>query len=299
MIAKQTLTLLACGLALAACSQVPSSSVPSTVSASARSVAGRAVGPHATNVTVIVMENKDYSRITGNPAAPYINGTLIPQGALLTDYHAVGHPSEPNYVALFSGSTHGIVGDPCPVTINAANIASELASAGMTFAGYSESMPNDGYTGCETALYARKHSPWVNFPNVPATENLVYHGFPANPPNLTWITPNLCNDMHNCEIKHGDAWLSKNVPPIIAWNAKNDGLLIVVFDEAAPDKNGSNQVFGELIGPMVVAGSENTQNINHYATLRTNGRHLRHTVHEERLQRSGYYRNLAMTLRTV
>ena len=270
MMPKHALAALAFALVLADCSGAQSTSVPVTAAPGILHSAGlHATGPHASNVTIIVMENKDYARIAGNPNAPYINGTLIPQGAVLTNYHAVGHPSEPNYLALFSGSTHGVKGDPCPVNYSSDNVASELAASGKTFDGFSESMPHNGYTGCETALYARKHSPWVDFTNVPRSENLVYRGFPANPPNLTWITPNLCDDMHDCEIRHGDRWLSRNLPPIIAWNAKNDGLLIVTFDEAAPDLNHSNQVFELLIGPMVVAGSQDSQNITHYSTLRT------------------------------
>src|SRR5581483_6791175 len=188
----------------------------------------------------------------------------------LTDSHAVGHPSEPNYLALFSGSTHGIHGDPCPTTFPGDNVAAELIKAGDTFAGYSESMPHDGYTGCETRHYARKHSVWVDFPKtVPAADNLVYRGFPSSPPTLAWITPNLCDDMHDCRIVHGDQWLSKNLPPIIAWDSQHDGLLVVTFDEASPDRDRTNHVATILVGPMVTAGSTDSQNLDLYAVLHT------------------------------
>lgn len=229
----------------------------------------RAVPPHAAQVTIVVMENKDYDRIVGNPNAPYINQQLIPNGVLLSDSHAVGHPSEPNYLALFSGSTHDVHGDPCPLTYSTNNVAAELIAAGKTFAGYSESMPSDGYTGCETDKYARKHSPWVDFTNVPVADNLVYHGFPSSPPTLAWITPNLCNDMHDCTIAHGDKWLSKHVPAILAWDAAHDGLLIVTFDEAAPDLDKTNHIATVLLGPMVEHGKRNTQTLSHYAILHT------------------------------
>ncbi|MBV8372350.1 MAG: acid phosphatase [Candidatus Eremiobacteraeota bacterium] len=225
--------------------------------------------PHVAQVTVVVMENKDYDRIIGSAEAPYINKTLIPSGALLTNSHAVGHPSEPNYLALFSGSTHGIHGDPCPTTFPGSNVAVELIAAGDTFGGYSESMPHDGYTGCYHRGYARKHSPWVDFPNVPSSDNLVYRGFPQSPPTLTWITPNLCNDMHDCHIVHGDNWLSKHLPHIIAWDQQHNGLLIVTFDEAAPDRDHTNNIATILVGPMVAAGSTNDQNLTHYAVLHT------------------------------
>ncbi len=255
--------------ALAGCAGSSGIGLPGSASTMATQNAAPNSSPHASQVTIVVMENKDYDRIVGSAEAPYINGTLIPNGALLTDMHAVGHPSEPNYLALFSGSTHGIHGDPCPTTFKSANVASELIAAGDTFAGYSESMPHDGYTGCETAKYARKHSPWVDFTNLPSSVNLVYRGFPSSPPSLVWITPNLCNDMHDCRIVHGDKWLSQNLPSILNWNRQHDGLLVVTFDEAAPDRNHTNQVATILIGPMITPGSIDAQNLDHYAVLHT------------------------------
>ncbi len=225
--------------------------------------------PHGSHVTILLMENKDYDLVVGRRQAPYLNKTLIPQGVLLRNSHAIGHPSEPNYLALFSGSTQGITGDPCPVNFSVTNVASELMAAGKTFAGYSESMPRDGYTGCYYGLYARKHCPWVDFTNVPASDNLVYNGFPSTVATLVWITPNLCHDTHDCAVRVGDKWLAKNLPPIIAWDKSHDGLLILTWDEADPDKNGTNQIATVLVGPMVKAGAVTTQDITHYGVLHT------------------------------
>ena len=114
------------------------------------------VGPHGSQVTIVLMENKDYDRVAGSPQAPYFNKTLVPQGVLLQNSHAIGHPSEPNYLALFSGSTQGIHGDPCPVSFKAADVASELIAAGETFAGYSEAMPHDGREDTRCACIAKE-----------------------------------------------------------------------------------------------------------------------------------------------
>jgi phosphatidylinositol-3-phosphatase len=225
--------------------------------------------PHVAHVTIVMMENKDFDRLDGNPSAPYFNGTLVPQGVLLRNSHAVTHPSEPNYLALFSGSTQGIHGDPCPVNVSTANIATRLAAAGKTFGGYSESMPHDGYTGCFTTLYARKHNPWVDFTNIPASDNLVYRGFPSSPQSLIWITPNLCNDTHDCVVSAGDKWFSENLPAIISWNRAHDGLLIVTWDEADPDANGTNRIPTILVGPMVRPGAKDDQTIDDFAVLHT------------------------------
>jgi phosphatidylinositol-3-phosphatase len=225
--------------------------------------------PHGSQVTVVILENKNYNRIIGNPDAPYINKTLIPQGVLLRNSHAIAHPSEPNYVALFSGSTQGIHGDPCPVYFKATNAATELFTAGKTFAGYSESLPHDGYKGCYPGKYDRNHNPWVDFRNVPSSDNLVYHGFPSKVATLVWIVPNLCDDMTSCSIKTGDTWLSENLPPIIAWDAKHDGLLILTYDEAVPDNDGENHIPTVLVGPMLRAGTRDTQYVNDYGVLHT------------------------------
>jgi phosphatidylinositol-3-phosphatase len=227
------------------------------------------VAPHASQVTIVLMENKDYDAMAGNPGAPYFNRQLVQQGILLQNSHAVTHPSEPNYLALFSGSTQGVRSDSCPVSFSAKNVASELIAAGKSFAGYSESMPRDGYMGCYHAgQYARKHSPWVDFTNVPAASNRVYHGFPPDPATLVWITPNVCHDMHDCNVSIGDAWLSKNLPPIIAWDRAHDGLLIVTWDEAEPDR-GTNRIPTVLVGPMIRAGAADRQTVDHYSVLRT------------------------------
>lgn len=231
-------------------------------------VGNAAIGPHASKVTVLVMENRDYYSIVGNASAPYINKTLIPQGALLRNSHAVSHPSEPNYLALFSGSTQGVTSDDCPLTFSANNLGAQLLNAGKTFKGYSESMPSNGYTGCGADGYARKHNPWVNFTNVPKAMNLVWRGWPAYVPTVTFIVPNLCDDMHDCSTQTGDKFLSKLLPQIIAWNAQNDGLLIVTWDEASPD-DGTNHIATVLVGPMVKAGAKSTQNVNHYGVLHT------------------------------
>jgi acid phosphatase len=256
-------------LLLSACTSV----TPVAASYNGAAIADRAaaVGPHASYVTIVLMENRDYDLIAGSPEAPYFNKTLTRLGALLTNSHAVTHPSEPNYLALFSGSTHGVSGDPCPVTFSAANLASELERAGKTFIGWAESMPRDGFDGCySNNLYARKHDPWVDFTNVPASDNRVYNGLPvAKMPTVSWVTPNLCNDMHDCSTRAGDTWLSKNLPSIIAWDAKNDGLLIVTWDEADPDNSGTNHIATVFVGPMVKPGSTDSHDVDHYGILAT------------------------------
>ncbi|MGE5277429.1 MAG: alkaline phosphatase family protein [Acidobacteriota bacterium] len=223
--------------------------------------------PRPDHTVVVIMENHSYSDVIGNAGAPYIN-FLRTIGASFTDSHAVGHPSEPNYLALFAGTTKGLTDDSCPHTYSDENVASRLAAAGLSFAGYSESMPYDGYTGCASGRYARKHNPWVNFTNVPSAANLAFARFPADYgllPAVAFVVPNLCNDMHDCSVATGDTWLRANIDPYVQWAMSHDSLLVLTFDES---EDSSNRIATIFVGPMVVPG-DYAGRIDHYAVLRT------------------------------
>ena len=240
---------------------------------SSASGAGRAhrqttVHPHATTVIVVIMEHRDYNLIIGNAQAPFINGTLVPQAALMTDSHAVTHPSQPNYLALFSGSTQGVNDGSCPHTFDTANLGQEVLAAGKLFDGYSESMPKDGYMGCSSRPYVRKHNPWVDFANIPASSNLIWYDLPGVQPSVSFIVPNLCNGMHDCSTMTGDNWLKANLPAILNFDQGSDGLLILTWDESAPDRSGTNHIATLLFGPMIQPGAYG-QTIDHYAVLHT------------------------------
>ncbi|HEY5051337.1 MAG TPA: alkaline phosphatase family protein [Acidothermaceae bacterium] len=131
-------------------------------SASAASV------PRPAHVVVVLMENHAYGQIIGSTSAPYLN-SLAYAGASFTNAHGVTHPSQPNYLALFSGSTQGVTSDSCPHTFPAGNLASELVAAKLGFKAYSESLPAAGSMVCTSGSYARKHAPWTNFTDVPAS----------------------------------------------------------------------------------------------------------------------------------
>jgi len=225
--------------------------------------------PSYAHIVVVVEENHSYSEVIGNSSAPYIT-SLANNGAKMTQSFAVTHPSEPNYLALFSGSTQGLTDDSCPHSYSSANLGRQLINAGRTFKGYSESMPSDGYTGCSYGgLYARKHNPWVNFTNVPSTSNLRFSVFPTsygNLPKLSIVVPNLCNDMHDCGVSTGDTWLKNKLGAYATWAKANNSLLVVTFDE--DDHSASNRIPTLFYGAHVKTGSY-SEHITHYTLLRT------------------------------
>jgi len=234
-------------------------------------VPSAAVKAHARNVVLIIMDERDYARVIGNAKAPYLN-SLLPVAALMTNSHAVAHPSQPNYLALFSGSTQGVTDDSCPHRFSSTNLGAEAIAAGWTFTGFSESMPRDGFRRCSSRDYTRAHNPWVDFTTVPATSNVVWFDIPAAPPvianDLDVIVPNTCNDMQHCSTLDGDNWLRANLSQILLQQDGTKGLTIVTWDEAAPDADGQNHIPTVLLGPMIVPG-QYSQRVDHYSLLHT------------------------------
>jgi acid phosphatase len=231
--------------------------------------AGTAVAASAPDhVMVVVFENEDAKNIVGGPDAPYLT-SLAESGATFTNAHGETHPSQPNYLALFSGSTQGVTDDSCPQTFSGPNLAAQLQAAGQTFVGYSEDLPMAGYTGCDAGNYARRHNPWVNFPALPTSVNQPSSAMPAdfsNLPTVSFLVPNVCNDMHNCGVAAGDDWARAHLSGYVSWAQQHNSLLVVTFDE----DNGSsaNHIATFLVGPMVTAGASDQQ-IDHYSLLRT------------------------------
>lgn len=226
--------------------------------------------PTYAHVVIVVEENRSQANIIGNKAAPFINA-LAAGGAMMAQSFAETHPSEPNYLALFAGSTFGVTKDSCPVDAGAApNLGSELLAAGRTFGGYSEDLPAVGSTVCSAGKYGRKHVPWVNFSNVPANLSVPFAMFPApgnyaSLPTVSFVIPNNDDNMHDGSIAAGDAWLNRQMTAYANWAQANNSLLIVTWDE---DDGGRNQIPTVFYGAHVQPGSYN-ETISHYNVLST------------------------------
>ncbi|MFD9126406.1 alkaline phosphatase family protein [Kitasatospora sp. NPDC059571] len=228
--------------------------------------------PTPDHVVVVVMENHAYSQIIGSSGAPYINNTLKAGGANLTNSFGITHPSEPNYYALFSGSTQGRTDDSCVGvgSLSAANLGSELIAAGKTWASYNESLPSQGSTVCSSGNYAQKHNPWFGFSNVPTSSAYTFAQFPTDYttlPKVSFVVPNLCSDMHDCSVSTGDTWIKNNLGAYAAWAQTHNSILVVTFDE--DNKLSGNKIPTVLYGQHVAAGSSSATTYNHYNVLRT------------------------------
>jgi acid phosphatase len=217
---------------------------------------------------VVVEENHAAGQIVGDRNAPYFNA-VARSGIALTNSYGIAHPSEPNYLALFSGSTQGVTDDSCPHRFSGSSLGRQLLDAGRTFAGYSEDLPAAGNQACSAGGYARKHNPWVDFADLPASVNQPYSALPADLgqlPTVAFVVPNLCDDMHDCPVKTGDDWARAHLAAYVSWARDHDSLLIVTFDE--DENTAANRIATFLVGPMVRPGTSD-QRIDHYSVLRT------------------------------
>jgi Phosphoesterase family len=229
----------------------------------------RAVVPRPDHVVVVILENEQRSSIIESTHAPYLN-KLAARGANLTHSYGVTHPSQPNYLALFSGSTQGVTSNACPQRFTKAdNLGHQLRTTGFSFAGYAESMPKVGFTGCAWGRYQRKHNPWVNFADLPASVNRPFSAFPRDYrklPTVSFVSPNMCHSMHDCSIRTGDRWMKKHLDRYARWARHHNSWLVVTFDENAGGT--VNPIPTIILGDNIRAGRY-AQKVNHYTLLCT------------------------------
>ena len=228
--------------------------------------------PAFDHVVVLVLENKARRQVLGNPDAPAFNA-FARQGAVLTAYRGVTRPSLPNYLALVSGSTHGISSDCTSCTVGGRSLADTLEARKLTWRAYAEGLPRVGWTGPARGRYAKKHVPFLYFRRVlerPARlrrivplAQLSRDRAAGRLPNFALVVPDLCHDMHDCTVATGDAWLKRFLPPLL----KLPGTAVfVVFDESGTADPG---VPALALGSLVRAHSYFMSAMSHYGLLRT------------------------------
>jgi len=241
----------------------------------------QAIPPKPDHIVIVMEENHGYSQINGSASAPYIN-SLMTQGAWFTSSHAIEHPSQPNYLDLYSGSNQGVTDDTVPPPgsqYTTANLGAALKAKSLTFGGYSESMPSVGFTGGSSGTapntYQRKHNPWVDWQGsgtnqIPSSWNMPFVGFfPADfttLPTVSIVVPNQNDDMHDGTISNADAWVKNNLDAYVQWAKTHNSLFILTFDEN--DGGGTNQIVTVFVGQMVKVGAY-AETINHFTVLRT------------------------------
>src|SRR2546422_11576202 len=179
------------------------------------SASGADAAPRMDHVIVVILENHSYDQVR---SSAYTAG-LIANGTVFTNAHAITHPSEPNYLALWAAATLGVTNDACPAPgspLTAENLGHACEKAGLTWRAYSENLPGAGSDVCsaDSKLYTRKHDPWTNFGNLDHQNERVFSDLASDIargtlPNLAFVVPNNCNNSHDCSVGTADSWLSR------------------------------------------------------------------------------------------
>ena len=231
-----------------ACGQTPSSPVP-----------------QARHVFLIVMENHSFDQaMTGAFTA-----SLAAKYGVAENYHAVAHPSVPNYLALTSGSTWGVTDDSYRV-LPKQDLGTQLTRAGVSWRAYMEGLTRAGCVSSPLP-YDPGHNPFAFYGGrcpsnvVPLTS--LAGDLAAGTPRFVWITPDRCHDTHDCGVSVGDDWLRWQVGEITATKAWRDGgVLSITWDE--DDGSADNRVLTLVIAP---GSSHHTSRVrySHYSLLAT------------------------------
>jgi acid phosphatase len=233
--------------------------------------------PNFARVFVIIFENHEFNQIIGNTAAPYIN-SLARQYGLATAYTAVAHPSLPNYMALTGGAT-AFTTDCAGCLASTPNIADQIESSGRTWKAYMEAMPGDCWTA-DRGRYAQRHNPFIHYTDivsnsarcrahvVPLT-NFYTDLASETVPSFSWISPDTCNDMHDCGVAAGDRWLSALLPKILSSAAFSNAVVYITWDEGTTTLGGGGRVPLIVVARDSAAGVQSSRAANHYSLLRT------------------------------
>jgi phospholipase C len=229
---------------------------------------------------VVVLENRELGEVIGSGSAPYVN-RLARQGALASEYHAITHPSLPNYIALLAGDPLGIASDCTECEVHGAGLPDQLEQARIGWRAYMEGMPRACYHGASAGGYVKKHDPFMYFPQIAGDPSRCRNIVPLTQlvgdvrsrrlPAFVWISPDLCDDGHDCGNQAVDRFLAGLVSGLLA-NLGPSGLLAVVWDEGSSGRGCCGRAAGGrvpliLAGPSVRAGYHLSTPADHYSLL--------------------------------
>ncbi|HEX5250977.1 MAG TPA: alkaline phosphatase family protein [Gaiellales bacterium] len=219
-------------------------------------------------IVVVFMENHGYADVVGNPCCPY-ETRLTHEGTLFTHFYGVAYPSKPNYLAFGGGGTFGQVGsdDPLP-PVSGQSVFAQMSAHGVDWGAWAESYPG-GPGHCSLVPtapdYALRHVAPLLFADVAQTSlcNRVTAVEPRRLPAFLWVTPNMCNDDHDCPPPAGDRWLAAHVP---AW-LQQGAHVFITYDTGNPDTtNGGGHVYAVLVGHGVPRRADG-RTLNAYSAL--------------------------------
>lgn len=233
--------------------------------------AGAPKGKYFDRAVIVIFENTNYSDAIKRP---FFN-QLAMSGAHFSNFSALTHPSQGNYIALTSGGLAGVQNDNAH-NLQVKNIADLLEASGLTWKVYAESYPGNCFTGDSSGGYARKHNPFISYLDIQKNPSRCANIVNATEfdkdaaqgtlPNYVFYVPDMKNDGHNTNVTYADQWYKKRFSPFLN-NPQfmENTVLISTFDESGGGSK--NQIYTSIVGPDVKPGTVSTQ-LNIYSLLK-------------------------------
>ncbi|RYZ56176.1 MAG: hypothetical protein EOP07_12920 [Proteobacteria bacterium] len=228
--------------------------------------------PRVDHIIIVEFENIDYSKAMAQPTFKKIAA----EGANLSNFYAETHPSQPNYLAMISGSMWGVTSDK-NVDIDGRHIGDLLEEAGKTWKVYADDYPGNCFLGPKFGKYVRKHVPFLSFKNIQENPercaSIVEGGELSKDllddelPTYSLYIPNLSDDGHDTGVAYADNWLKTVFMPKLISNLPEHTLVVFTFDESS--RTGGNHIYTAFYGDVVKAGSVYASRTDHYGFLRT------------------------------
>lgn len=230
------------------------------------------MAPRYEHVVWLVMENHGRDQVVANPSAPYFN-SLINECGLATNYHAVAHPSLPNYIAMTSGGVQGITNDgpPSAHPLNAPSIFSQLGD--NRWRSLSQAMPENCYLH-DSGRYVPRHNPATYYSDIAGqcrNQAIPLAEAPALSAAFTFIAPDQRSNTHDTDIAYGDKWLASFLPKVLTSPEYSSGrtAVVITYDEDEDAGNAQNPVATVVIAPSTAPGTKSATYFTHYSLLRT------------------------------
>ena len=243
--------------------------------------------PDFGHIALVLFENESYDAVIDNLLLPEFN-RLAQEYTLLTNYYAITHPSLPNYIALIGGDTFGIQSDCIDCFVNVPSLPDYIEMSGRSWKAYQEDMPEPCFLG-NYGKYVQRHNPFIYFDfiredkarcleSVVPFDNLQIDIENQDLPDFIFITPNLCNDGHDCDLETTDSWTEKLMASLLpALDDTNEPYFVaLIFDEGEKhrinlklsDRSGGH-ISVILVSPQAKKNFQDNTAYNHYSMLRT------------------------------
>ncbi|KAL0094913.1 secreted acid phosphatase [Phycomyces blakesleeanus] len=230
-------------------------------------------------VVIIVLENTDFE--TAAADSYYASLAEKHNGVLLTNYLAITHPSQPNYIAMITGSVEGVYRDTM-ANLDRRSLVDLMEAKGISWKSYQQAYPGSCNLDMRISTYARKHNPFMSMVNVQKDPKLCAKIVNADQldidianndvPQLVFYTPDMNNDAHDTSMSYAGNWLKSFIEPRINQTAFNKNTMFVTTFDENHTKEIPNRVMTFLFGPdfkRSSTGSSDDTAYNHYSLLRT------------------------------